>query len=352
MWRRSPGATANSWGFAAVPEGSPIPSHPDHPPGTAAPHPRVAIVVVSWNTRELLRRTLTSIRRFAPPVPVTTWVVDNASSDGSPEMVASDFPEVHLRALDRNAGFSAANNVALREILDTGCPWVLLLNPDAELLEGTLEQALRTGEETGSPVAARLLNPDGSLQPSTFPFPGLLRDLAQALWLPRLLSRRLRGKLFLGGYWDHDEPRRVDWALGAFLLVPRLALERAGLLPEEYPLFGEDLEWCHRLADAGFPLHFEPRARAVHHGNQAAGQLPAPWRIRRTHDTLATYLRTRRGSLVAGPHRGIQLLNYTLRAALFTLLGAVSRRRRVQGAEYRTILATLLSSRETGEEGS
>lgn len=309
------------------------------PPEPGAPA-TLSVVIVSWNTRDLLRRCLLSLREHPPGRPMEIRVVDNASTDGSPGMVRDEFPGVELLEMERNLGFSAANNAALRR---TEAEWVLLLNPDTEVLPGALDRVLDTGEEEGTVVAARLLNPDGSLQPSTFRFPGLLRDLGQALWVPRLLPPETRGRIFLGGYWNHEESREVDWALGAFLMVPAKAREAAGPLPEDYPLFGEDMEWCRRLRDAGYPVRYEPRARVLHHGNQAAGQRIPAWRIRRTHAATYHYLRRRRGAAVAVLHRAVLLLNYLLRAGVFSLLGLFSRRRRRQGEEYRLILGALLS---------
>lgn len=301
--------------------------------------PSLGIVVVSWNTRDLLRACLLSLRRNPPSVRWKVLVVDNASSDGTAAMVRTEFPEAQLVEADRNLGFSAGNNLGLAM---TDADWILLLNPDTEVLPGALDRALQTGSECKTAVAARLLNPDGSLQPSTFRFPGLGRDLAQALWFPRLLPPGVRGRVYLGGYWDHAEAREVEWALGAFLLVPLEGVEAAGLLPEDYPLFGEDLEWCMRLREAGYPIRYVPEARVIHHGNQAAGQLPPPWRILRTHAATARFVRDRRGPLAAWLHGWILRLNYFLRALLFTLLGVFSSPRRAQGAEYRLILKTLL----------
>ncbi|NIP58591.1 MAG: glycosyltransferase, partial [Gemmatimonadetes bacterium] len=226
----------------------------------------LSVVIVSWNTRELLRSCLASLRAEAQGLALDVWVVDNASEDGSPEMVEEEFPEVRLLRSGENVGFAAANNRALRRI---DAPFVLLLNPDTEVREGALKRALEAARSRGTTVAARLLNPDGSLQHSCFRFPRLGVDLVEALYLHLLLPRRVRGPLLLGGHWAHDEAREVDWALGAFLLVPGTAVEDAGLLPEEYPLFGEDIEWCWRLGRMGYPVRFCPDAEVVHHGNQA-----------------------------------------------------------------------------------
>jgi len=297
------------------------------------------VIIVSWNVRELLRACLESVEETTASLDLDVWVVDNASSDGSAEMVRAEFPGVRLVENEENVGFAAGNNVVLRRV---SSGYVLLLNPDTVVRPGAIPRALERARETGSPVAARLLNPDGSLQHSCFRFPRLGVDLLEALYLHFLLPRTVRGPLLLGGHWDHDEEREVDWALGAFLLVPRAALDAAGPLSEAFSLFGEDLEWCWRLRSSGFPVRYLPRAEVVHHGNQSAGQRPPAWRILRTHETKYLFCRRAYGPLRERLHRGVDLIGYAIRSVLFTVLGTVSSRRRAQGVEYRRILRILL----------
>lgn len=275
------------------------------------------MVIVNWNTRELLRACLRSVELHPPSVSFEVWVVDNASSDGSADMVAAEFPGVVLVRSSTNDGFSAANNRAIR---GTRARFVLLLNSDAEVLPGALERAYHRAVESGNVIAARLRGADGRLQHSTFRFPAPLVDFVEALYLHRLLPKGIRGRWLLGGYWEHDSPRIVGWALGAFLLVPREAVEAAGALPEEYFLFGEDMEWCYRLHRAGFPVEFRPDVEILHHGNESAGQLPPEWRIRRTHEAKWDFLRLHFGSRRAAVLRWVHLLGYRVRVALFRTL--------------------------------
>lgn len=329
--RRGPGREGSEAGGPSHGGGSPRgPSVPD-----------LSIVIVSWNTRELLRSCLESIGASAGGVEIETRVVDNGSEDGTADMVEADFPDIHLIRNDDNRGFAAANNQALRMARGR---YLLLLNPDTEVEPDALRIALDAAEEWGTTVAARLLNPDGTLQHSCFRFPTLWVDFVEAVYLHHLIPRRIRGRLLLGGYWPHDEVREVDWALGAFLLLSREALEAAGLIPEEYPLFGEDMAWCWRLGQAGYPVRYCPEARVVHYGNQSAGQQPPPWRIERTHATKRIFLRERFGPFRALLHRWVDVLGYAIRAVLFTVMGAWSRRRRAMAREYRTILKVVLRS--------
>jgi GT2 family glycosyltransferase len=305
--------------------------------------PALAIVIVSWNTRELLRRCLESLQPYAAGQDTEVWVVDNGSEDGSDNMVSAEFPDVHLVINTENLGFAAANNQAIHK---TRAEHVLLLNPDTEVLPGALDAALAVASERGTPVAMRLLNPDGTLQHSCFRFPHLGLAVLEAFYLHWLLPRSSRGELLLAGYWDHARERNVDWVIGAFLLVPSAAIQAAGLLPEEYFIFGEDMAWCHRLTAAGFPVRFLPVDGAIHHGNQSGGQLPPEWRIARTHRMKYKFCEAEFGRVRTRLHRTVDLVSYVVRVALFSLLSAWQPRRRDQLAEYKHIVRTLLARRE------
>jgi hypothetical protein len=251
-------------------------------------------------------------------------------------------------------GFAKANNQAIRL---TQSDSILLLNSDAEVTEGALDVALEALGRTGKPIAARLVNPDGSLQYSCFRFPRLSVEFVEAFYLHRLLPRRVQGRILLGGYWVHDRAREIDWALGAFLMVPRDALEIAGLLPEDYPLFGEDMEWCWRLREAGFPVLYFPGAEVIHHGNQSAGLRTPEWRVRMTHEALARYLRAHHSPFMARTIWNVRWLGYAIRAGIFTVLGVPSPVRRRMAREYWRILRALPSQNSAtslyaaGEEG-
>lgn len=304
-------------------------------PKPAGPHPigaSVCVVIVNWNTRDLLHACLESLRRFPASEPTEIRVVDNGSTDGSVEMVRADFPEVILHEPGDNLGFSKANNLAIEA---TAAEVVVLLNPDAEVRAGALDRAIAEVRR-GFTVAARLLNPDGSLQHSCFRFPRPWTEWMEALYLHRLLPQGLRGRVLLGGYWDHAERRTVDWALGAFMAVSRTAIESAGPLPEEYFIFGEDQEWCWRLHRAGFPVVYLPEAEVIHHGNQAGIQLDPAWRIRKTHAGQDRFLLAHFGPIRRLLIRGASKTGYRVRSLVLSILG-----RRAEAAAYRHILDVL-----------
>lgn len=304
------------------------PSTPE--PGKS--RPAICVVVVNWNTRELLHACLASLHKFPASEPIEVRVVDNGSTDASVEMVRRDFPDAILHEPGENLGFSKGNNLAIGE---TSADVIILLNPDAEVREGTLDRTVELARK-GFTVAARLLNPDGSLQHSCFRFPGLWVDWFESLYLHLLLPKSLRGRLLLGGHWDHAERRTVDWALGAYLAVPRAAIEAAGPLPEEYFIFGEDQEWCWRLHRAGYPVLYLPDAEVIHHGNQAGAQLEPAWRILKTHDGQDRYLAAHHSRPVAALIRLGRMTGYRIRALALRVLG-----RGEEAEGYRHILEVL-----------
>jgi GT2 family glycosyltransferase len=187
---------------------------------------KVAIAVVSWNTRDLLDACLTSMRADMERGIAEVWVVDNGSHDGSPELVRTGHPSVRLLEPSRNLGYGhAVNLVAAR----TATEWIAPSNADVALAPGALEELVAAGERhprTGI-VGPRLILPYGSTQRGVQPFPGVVESLARNLALYRM-SHGIGERLCLDGYWDPARPASVDWLTGAFLLVRRAAAGTCG----------------------------------------------------------------------------------------------------------------------------
>jgi len=223
--------------------------------------PGLDVVIVSYRCAPLLRACLRSLREHPPSVPIAVHVVDNASGDGTAEMVASEFPEVILTARGQNLGFSTANNIAIRE---GTAQYVLALNPDTEVTAGALELMLELMErrpEVGI-SGPRLERPDGGFDHAarrSFPTPlGALGHFTGA-------GRRAGAPGRLAQYRAPEvEAGPVDAVNGAFMLIRRAALERVGLFDEGYWMYMEDLDLCYRFAEAGWTTWFEPRATVIH----------------------------------------------------------------------------------------
>ncbi|MGN6275465.1 MAG: glycosyltransferase family 2 protein [Solirubrobacterales bacterium] len=226
------------------------------------------IVIVSHGAEALLRRCLRSLREHpvaAGEMRVT--VVDSGSPDGTPEMVAREFPEVRLLR-QGNIGFSAANNLVLRE---SEAAAVLLLNPDTEVYAGTLDAALarlRSDPRIGM-VGVKLVTESGALDHAckrSFPTP--LSALAH--------FTGIGGGQYRATHLGEDEPGEVDAVNGAFMLCRAEAVREVGLLDEGYWLYMEDLDWCHRFSDAGWKVFYEPAGTALHVKGGSSASRRAP----------------------------------------------------------------------------
>ncbi|RUA15179.1 MAG: glycosyltransferase family 2 protein, partial [Clostridia bacterium] len=223
--------------------------------------------------------------------------VDNASADGSAEMVAREFPQTHLVASPENLGFARGNNVGLRllgfgddagkkEQGVTRPEAVLLLNPDTELHPGalaTLTDFLKTHPHAGG-CCPRLNYGDGSFQHSAFRFPGLAQLALDLHPIPRLMQSALNGR-YPRRLYDGKRPFPVDFALGAALMMRAEAIDAAGLLDEAYFMYAEEMDWQMRIRQAGWPVFCVPDARVTHYEGQSARQFRramtvALWRSR------------------------------------------------------------------------
>jgi len=236
-------------------------------------HIKLSIIIVSWNTRELLADCLESVwQEIAPEQQesVETLVVDNASSDGSNSMVRERFPWVQLIENDQNVGFAGANNQAIQR---SSGRYVLLLNPDTKLLSGSLTALLTFMDEHPEAGAAgsRLLNADGSLQTSCYPAPTLWREVWRLFHMDTVYP--------YGTYkmsrWSQEAPRDVDVIQGAALIIRREALQQVGTLDDSYFMYSEEVDLCYRIQRAGWRLYWVPLSRVIHYGGQSTQQVAA-----------------------------------------------------------------------------
>jgi N-acetylglucosaminyl-diphospho-decaprenol L-rhamnosyltransferase len=245
-------------------------------PRPADPSPDLEVVIVSHGAEALLRRCLASLRAHPPrEATMRVTVVDSGSTDGTPDAVEREFPEVRLERR-ANIGFSAANNVVLRESEATA---VLLLNPDTEIYAGTLDACL--GRLAADPaigmVGAKLVREDGELDHAckrSFPTP--LAALAHFTGIGRGTEAGASLSQYRATHLGDDEPGEVDAINGAFMLCRSEAVAQVGLLDEGYWLYMEDLDWCHRFWDAGWKVFYEPAAVALHVKGGSSAKRRAP----------------------------------------------------------------------------
>lgn len=228
----------------------------------------LSIIIVNWNTRELLAQCLTSIYQHPPACEFDVWVVDNASADGSVQMLRERFPAVHVIANNQNVGFAAANNQGIES---SRGEYVLLLNSDTIVQPEALSLMFafsRAHPEAGI-VGAALLNPDGSPQRCFGRLPNLLTESVGAWGLDRQwpLSQLYDCKLD-----DTIEYRQTGWIMGAAMLIRRQVLRPVGLIDESYFMYSEEIDLCYRIARAGWKNYVLPAARIIHLGGQSTRQ--------------------------------------------------------------------------------
>lgn len=231
----------------------------------------LSIVIVSWNTRDLLRECIESVCRHTKGVTIEVFVVDNASSDGSAKMVAETFPEVKLIANEVNAGFSKANNQAIR--LSVG-RYVALLNPDTLLIEDVFSPLVKFADENVGvgAIGPKILNADGkTIQYSCARrLPNLFFDFCRLSGLSRRFGKsRLFGGEYMG-YWDHSDSRFVEALSGACMLVRKDAIDRVGMLDENQFMYGDEIDWCKRLRGAGYDVYYLSALSIIHYGGESA----------------------------------------------------------------------------------
>jgi len=236
----------------------------------------LAIVIVSYNTRDLLRACLTSVYSSQGDFSYEVWLVDNASSDGSAEMVASQFPQVRLIRRGVNGGYAYANNLGLREIssLKSQIPkYVLLLNPDTLLPPSALTSMLAFMEEHPEAGAAgpRLVRPSGELDLAcrrSFPTP--LDSFYKIFGLSKLFPRSPRFARYNLTFLDPRQTVEVDSVVGAFMIVRGEAIQQVGLLDESFFMYGEDLDWAYRMKAANWKVYYNGQVTVLHYKGEAS----------------------------------------------------------------------------------
>ncbi len=276
----------------------------------------LSIVVVNWNTRDLLRLCLASIYRNAADLDYEVIVVDNGSTDDSVEMVRLGFPGTIVVRNQENLGFARANNQAIRRCFGRH---VLLLNSDAMLLWGSARQMvehLDTNPRVGA-VGGKLLNPDGTFQSSYADFPRLLGETL----LLTGLSRWLLGSSYPSYSESRSQDRRpVDWVSGAFLMVRRGALDTVGLLDEDYFMYTEEVDWCYRIRRRGWEIHYLPEAQAVHWSGGTSQLVPERKRAQ-LYRSKWLFMRKHRGALEAATYRTLVRVMSTLKLLAWRAVG-------------------------------
>lgn len=235
---------------------------------------RLSVVFLSYNTRDLTRQALNSVLAAAEGLEAEIFVVDNASADGSADMIAAEFPQVKLVCNEANVGFSAGNNVALRQV--TG-EYALLINTDTIVRRDALHamvEFLDAHPEAGA-CGCKILDPDGTLQlDSRRGFPTPLAAFCKMSGLSRLFPKHPLMARYHLTHLDPEQTAEIEVLSGSCMMVRKAAMDQVGLLDEDYFMYGEDIDWCYRFHQAGWKIYYLPTTAIIHFRGESGRGTP------------------------------------------------------------------------------
>ncbi len=264
----------------------------------------LAVIIVSWNVRDLLDRCLQTLQQDLAhtAADARVWVVDNASEDGSAALVQEHHPWVALELPGENIGFVRGNNRILDRFCAKDMPdFVWLLNPDTQIQPGATQALLDafTALPRAGLVGPRLHNPDGSLQHGAFRFPGLFQPLMDLGMLPlRFYESRLNGRYSPQDYAGQS-PFRVDYPLGAAMMARGVTVKAVGPLDEAFFMYCEEIDWAWRMQKAGWQTWLVPQAKITHYGGASTNQARPQTTAHLWQSRARLYAKHRRGVLRA-----------------------------------------------------
>lgn len=300
----------------------------------------LSIVIVNWNTIDMLRDCLESCYRNLNGIDAEIIVIDNASSDGSPDMVEKDFPETILIRNVENKGFAAANNQGFET---SSGRHVLLLNSDTVVHGDALKETVQYLDDHPDigVLGCRVLNPDGTMQPNTSQFPSLtnLIILSSGLW-------RLKSIPFFDRYrmlnWDRLDARDVDVVAGCYMAVRRNAMDEVGVLDEDFYFFGEETDWCVRFRQAGWRVHCAPVGEITHLGGGSARKLNFKRDVMLTNATIKLH-RKHHGNISAALAWTLLVLFNGSRFVFWKVYGLLTRKEAAQDRadHFRKVVAEM-----------
>lgn len=287
----------------------------------------LSIVIVNWNTRDLLKDCLSSIYKTILKLSYEIWVVDNGSSDGSVEMVEREFPQVKLIKNEENLGFAKANNQAIKESKGN---YILVLNSDTIILPNALDRMvefMNTNKNVGM-IGGRILNADGSIQLTC----GRAFPTIWSIFLEKTLSSQLFSgirtiKKCLSSQWPRDRFCEVDVVNGSCMMVRRKTINKIGPLDEQYFLYWEHVEWCKRIKEAGWKIYLLPEAQIVHLGGRSVEYLDDRGIIL-SYQSLVKYFKRHHKKVPSLLLKYLSILEMVLRINIFSILYFMKRKER------------------------
>ena len=307
----------------------------------------VSVIIVNWNTRQLLLECLESLETCGTDSRPEIIVVDNGSEDGSVEAVKERFPGVHVIENGTNLGFAKANNIG---IVQASGRYLCLINSDVKVRTGCIDALARYMDANRGigMVGPRILNPDLSVQDSCRRFPSLWTNLVVSSGLDKLFPE---SRVFYGEhmfFFSHERVLDTDYIAGCFMLVRRETIDQVGLMDERFFIYQEEVDWCKRIWEGGWKVTFFPGAEAIHHHGASSSRDPLRFELARQRSVLM-YWEKFHGLLERGMLRCILALGFTLRLCFGYLLSRTLPGRRPEFVEIiarnRALLSDLLGSR-------
>ncbi|MEP4147474.1 MAG: glycosyltransferase family 2 protein [Halioglobus sp.] len=279
----------------------------------------LSIIIVNWNTRDMLRDCLNSIPEKNKDLSVETIVIDNASQDGSATMVSTEFPQAKLIQNTDNLGFGTATNQGMR--MATG-RYLLLLNSDTLVHGDVLADSVHymAANSSVGMMGCKVLNEDGSVQMTCSRFPGFMNLVLQTLGLNRLgRPRWLQRYQMLD--WDRSDEREVEVISGCYLMTRRETVNQIGMLDEAFFLYGEETDWCRRCAEGGWKLVFTPVGCITHLGSGSISKLNYKRDLMLTEGTVR--LHRKHGGYLAATAVWLLLLLFNFSRSVYWSLRAL-----------------------------
>lgn len=285
--------------------------------------PDLSIIVVNWNSRELLERALSCVYATVRAASFEVIVVDNSPGDGCAELLRRRFPAARLQTNAENIGFGRANNQGAAMARGR---YLLLLNPDAFVHEGAVDRlvAFMDARPDAGAAGPLLRYADGRLQRSASSFPTVWTELWTTLGLDRAFPRSPVFGRYKLTYWAMDDLREVDALMGACLILRRAAVERVGLFDEQFFMYSEEIDLCYRLRAAGWRIYFVPDAEATHIWGGSAKRVPGKTFLRLFHSRVQ-FFRKHYGEGATRLYKGVLMLAGLTRALGGPLVFAVRR---------------------------
>ncbi|AQT69453.1 N-acetylglucosaminyl-diphospho-decaprenol L-rhamnosyltransferase [Anaerohalosphaera lusitana] len=290
----------------------------------------LSIIIVSWNTKQVLHDCLESVYQQTAGVDFEVIVVDNASSDGSPHMVAHNFPQATLVSNEDNRGFAAANNQGIQK---ASGEYVLLLNSDTIVLDNAISRTLEFAKQQNDTAVTgcKVLNQDGSLQRSCFMYPSLTNMFMSTFYLNKIFPR----STFFGReamtWWDREDSREVEVVTGCFMLVKKEAIDRVGMMDEDYFMYGEETDWCYRFNKNGYKIRFTPEGQIIHLGGQSTRQVK-PEMIIQLKLSILRFIRKQKGFFAHKVAAMLMIVFFALRLPVWSAIYLADQGRRKEAA--------------------